>query len=537
MLFLRLNHVGLGERKLLKRTVSGVMLTLLLTSMLTLALSFNIRPVKASGTIYIRADGSIDPPTAPITTLDNVTYTLTGNITSDADGIVVERDNIVLDGLGLTVQTDYHSYPYPPVHGIDLIGRSNATVRNIKITNFWCGVYLSGSSNNGISGNIIVDNVGYGIMLNGYSDHNSIFENNILSNGGLEWRGTGIWLNCSSSNTVFENNIMHNLHSITAFGSSNNNNVSRNNIVGEWWGLSFEGVVDTIVSRNNITNHHDMSFVSGPRAALSFSVCSNSVISENNITNNSAYGAELDSSSNNTVIRNSITNNTETGFSLSSSSDNNVSENSLTNNECGFQLGGSTNNNVSGNILTNNSYGLALAGSANNMFRDNILTNNRYNFGSDGSPNDIDVSNTVNGKPIYYWINKQDLFVPSGFGYIALINCTRIIVQNLNMTGNGQGIVLASTTNSTITNNTMTDNDCGIVITSSSGSIISANNVTNNTGNGIELNYGSNNTISENNILENGHYGVQVRFSCCNVISGNNIARALGCLEIILLFG
>jgi len=63
MLFLRLNYKELGERKLLMKTVSGIMLTLILVSMLTLA--FNVQPVEASGTIYIRADGSIDPPTAP----------------------------------------------------------------------------------------------------------------------------------------------------------------------------------------------------------------------------------------------------------------------------------------------------------------------------------------------------------------------------------------------------------------------------------------------------------------------------------------
>jgi outer membrane protein assembly factor BamB len=44
--------------------ISALMLTLLLTSAMTLA--FSIKPVKASGTIYIRADDSIDPPTASI---------------------------------------------------------------------------------------------------------------------------------------------------------------------------------------------------------------------------------------------------------------------------------------------------------------------------------------------------------------------------------------------------------------------------------------------------------------------------------------
>jgi len=46
-----------------RKAVSAIFLTMLLINMLTL--TFNTQPVKASGTIYIRADGSIDPPTAP----------------------------------------------------------------------------------------------------------------------------------------------------------------------------------------------------------------------------------------------------------------------------------------------------------------------------------------------------------------------------------------------------------------------------------------------------------------------------------------
>jgi hypothetical protein len=57
--------------------------------------------VGADGNIYIRNDGSIDPPTAPITTSDNITYTLTADIISSV--IVVERNNITVDGDGHTV--------------------------------------------------------------------------------------------------------------------------------------------------------------------------------------------------------------------------------------------------------------------------------------------------------------------------------------------------------------------------------------------------------------------------------------------------
>ena len=79
--------------------------------------------VKAyDGTIYIRADGSIDPPTASIYTADNITYTLTANITVNADGIVIERDNTVLNGAGYTMIGNGSG------NGIDLIDINNVTI-------------------------------------------------------------------------------------------------------------------------------------------------------------------------------------------------------------------------------------------------------------------------------------------------------------------------------------------------------------------------------------------------------------------------
>lgn len=50
-----------------KKTVFRLVFLLLLVGVLTYA--FNIQPVGASGTIYIKSDGSIDPPTAPIQAL------------------------------------------------------------------------------------------------------------------------------------------------------------------------------------------------------------------------------------------------------------------------------------------------------------------------------------------------------------------------------------------------------------------------------------------------------------------------------------
>jgi len=132
------------------KTFSGIMLTLLLISTLTLA--FNIQPVKSdwtwTETIYIRADGSVDPPTAPISSVDNITYTLTDNIVGDfpehSRAIVVERDNIVVDGAEHTLQGTgaWNS------RGIGLTGRINVTIKSVKIKAFFCGISLSSSSNN-----------------------------------------------------------------------------------------------------------------------------------------------------------------------------------------------------------------------------------------------------------------------------------------------------------------------------------------------------------------------------------------------------
>lgn len=63
----------------------------------TLVPVVSIQPVKAwNGTVYIHADGSIDPSTAPIQKNGNL-YMLTGDIVSDGDGIIIERSSILIE--------------------------------------------------------------------------------------------------------------------------------------------------------------------------------------------------------------------------------------------------------------------------------------------------------------------------------------------------------------------------------------------------------------------------------------------------------
>jgi parallel beta-helix repeat protein len=182
----------------------------------------------------------------------------------------------------------------------------------------------------------------------------------------------------------------------------------------------------------------------------------------------------------------------------------------------------SSNNKLLDNSLTNNEYGIYISSSSNNVLRNNSMNNNTRNFGVQGEyANDVDISNTVDGKAIIYWINQQDRIVPSDAGYVALVNCTHITVQNLNLANNRHGILLVSTTESTITKNHITNTGTGIYIQESSSNTISGNNLANN-GYGINGQASSNN-ISSNNITnnENGLYFTGT--STSNTIFRNNI--------------
>jgi parallel beta-helix repeat protein len=175
-------------------------------------LVFNIRPVKASGTIYIRADGSINPPTANITTVDNVTYTFTDNIN---DSIVVERNNIVIDGNGYKLQGMGTGY------GFFLNGRNNVTIKETQIAEFEYGVYLNQSLGNTVYSSVIANNQMDGILLWKDSSQNTISNNNITNNN------YGISLGYSTNNSILMNDITYNSYGISGSFFS-----SRNNIIG-----------------------------------------------------------------------------------------------------------------------------------------------------------------------------------------------------------------------------------------------------------------------------------------------------------------
>jgi parallel beta-helix repeat protein len=226
-----------GETEMLKKNASRLVLFLILLDLLVL--TPNIQSAGASGTIYIRADGSIDPSTAPILRSGDL-YTFTNDISGS---IIAEKDNIVVNGAGHTLQGTGEET------GIDLSGRTNVIIQNMRITTFDYAVYLSSSSritvsetniadsssgiwisyssNNNITGNSITANVFEGIYLFS-SSYNSIAGNNITAN-----TFDGIYLFSSSNNTISGNNITNNGDGVTSYYSSDNN-VFHNNFISNF---------------------------------------------------------------------------------------------------------------------------------------------------------------------------------------------------------------------------------------------------------------------------------------------------------------
>jgi parallel beta-helix repeat protein len=244
-----LTPIELGERiELVRKTVSGIVLALLLVGFF--AFESNIRLVRAQPTIYITLEGNVYPPDAPVTwTWDGYhdRYTLGRDIPSgEYAGIVIQRDDIVLDGVGHTFQG-----PEPEDFiGIDISERHNVNITNVIITGFGTGICLDHSNYNRITLCNVTDNFD-GIILQ-YSSYNTIDRNVVSAND-----DDGILLALSYHNTISQNFIGDNFGIGIIVGGSSYNDISRNTIRYNQAGILIAESNYNTVSRNFIADNID----------------------------------------------------------------------------------------------------------------------------------------------------------------------------------------------------------------------------------------------------------------------------------------
>jgi len=163
-------------------------------------------------------DGSVDPPTAPIQWSGDL-YLFTADI---YDSIVIQKDNVVVDGNGFKLQGASAGT------GFTIQNMNNVSIINAKIIGFATGVYvLLGSAhlevstltNNGI-GIEIVDsssctitgsNVSYNTNIGIY--FSSAVTDSVVSGNSIEYNGIGmaaIPMLGISGNNITENTMAHN---------------------------------------------------------------------------------------------------------------------------------------------------------------------------------------------------------------------------------------------------------------------------------------------------------------------------------------
>jgi parallel beta-helix repeat protein len=262
----------------------------------------------------------------------------------------------------------------------------------------------------------------------------------------------------------------------------------------------------------------------------------------------------------------------DAGIEMSGASDCEIINIIVTDTNFGIYLQNSHGNKfIENHIISNNWYGLYLYYSDYNIIKDNILTENYhgiYNYCSVGTnitnntmvnngieisghsleywnTHHIDISNTVIGKPLYYWKDITQGIVPQGAGQVILANCNNVTVQNQELIHGTIGVEIGFSANNYIINNNASSNNVwGIYIERSHNNRIIGNNLSHN-GGGIRLIYSSNNRIvdniglnnsigfyvwnSDDNLLmyntaiSNNVYGISVLYSSNNVFYYNNL--------------
>jgi len=256
---------------------------------------------------------------------------------------------------------------------------------------------------------------------------------------------------------------------------------------------------------------------------------SNNNTFEGNEAKDNYYGIRLCTSNNNTILKNKVSDN-EYGIGAYHSSNNAIERNNAICNNYGVGIFSSDNNEIEGNNVTGNDYGISLYPSRGNIMRSNHMSGNRFNFGAYGH-NDIDTTNFVDGKPVYYLVGASDKVIDSSSdaGAVYCIDCENVTVRGLTLKNNEYGIYFHNTSKSRIEDNNVTSNNVyGIRLYSSSNNTIKGNNATGNDEYGINLVYSSNNIISGNNVSSNNNDGISLSSSSNNTLFLNNLLSNKG---------
>lgn len=390
----------------------------------------------------------------------------------------------------------------------DYLNLSGFTIKGAIGDCYWrtgVGIQLNKSKYSAISKNNLIDNdCGINIIS---SQYNNISYNNVAKN---DW--VGIRLFSSENNMINNNNIIFNYANILLYQLSNNNIIEDNNAIGstDWDGISIDGSNSNRVTNNKIISNH--------WNGISLSDSSYNIIENNNVSSNGGSGFDI-YSGNNVIANNTVESNQYYGINIYYLGNNSIDNNSVNSNNIGIELSDSPRNIITGNKMSSNKL-------------ENIDIYSLY--GLDGYIQFFDISNTEEGRPIYYVVNANDTEYNSSTNaaFFVCILCNNITVKDLNITSKSESLHFIMTEHSKIENITFNDNyPTAIHIYSSDNNIIENNTIYNKSiGILVDASFASfseNNTITKNNLINN-NAGISIQWSDYNIISNNNISSSKG---------
>lgn len=198
-----------------------------------------------------------------------------------------------------------------------------------------------------------------------------------------------------------------------------------------------------------------------------------------------------------------------------------------------FHLSGSNYNNITNNEITNGTF--YFGGSVSNTLRKNKFINCNIEAGDyianpDNLYNDIDSSNTINDKPIYWYVDKTGINIPSDAGLIVLVNCSNFVISKVEITKKSDfGVLLFNSNNTIIKRSTFYSNMFSIFLIQSNNTKI-VDNIFNDSFYGVYI-YKSNCSIIKGNTLKNNYAGIVSEDSYNNQIFHNNLFNIINAGE------
>jgi parallel beta-helix repeat protein len=529
--------------ELLGKTVSGMTLALLLTVMLVLI--FNIQPVKTeSATIVVPDDyPTIQEAVNNATDGDTIQVragTYYEHITIDKPLKLIgeNRSNTIIDGNGTIcacIKVEYT--PSASRQALCNVCISEFTIRN----GYW-GIYIHDAQENNVTGNKMTDNQ-CGIHLF-QADNNIITDNVVTKNS------EGVTIGFSSGNTLVNNTVISNKRNFAVYGDyllhfihdvdmSNKVNGKSVQYLINQHNLTIDSTAFREIGYLGLINSTNVAVRNLNCNGILFAYTDNSMIQNVNVSS-SVFGISLVHSFENIISGNTLWNNSR-GINVYARPsfptpfcNNMIINNVISDNDCGLLLDSCGNTIVNNTITSNRGTGMHLSYCERNAFKGNNIGGNRYNFVVEGGDlddfvHDIDASNTVDGKPIYYWVTQDGGQIPADAGFVGVVNSTNITVKDLNLTNNSPNVLLAYTRDSTIENVTASNTrgggsyNSGIQLYSSSDNVL-INNILLNNEYGMYLTGGTNNKVTDNFVSSND-CGIYLALTCNNTIYHNNFVN------------